>query len=165
MKIISCSMFWHIVYYKLRIGQKIKRKLYNKCLMPAVKFAANQCCSLVHPLPSPIVHSGIQVWVHDWIFSIRVRVQLDHFQLWNSPCMVMRSSLYAIKSPEIWGNNIKFDSVVPLRGNCTPDQFCDDCLCIFLINYNTLVTSKICFLKVTFKEPIYFFVTTALEFH
>ena len=33
----------------------------------------------------------------------------------------------------------------PLRGYCTPDQFFD-CLCIFLKNYNTLVTSKICFL-------------------
>ena len=32
-----------------------------------------------------------------------------------------------------------------LRGYCTPDQFFD-CLCIFLKNYNTLVTSKICFL-------------------
>ena len=32
-----------------------------------------------------------------------------------------------------------------LRGYCTPDHF-SDCLCIFLKNYNTLVTSKICFL-------------------
>ena len=32
-----------------------------------------------------------------------------------------------------------------LRGYCTPGQFLD-CFCIFLINYNTLVTSKICFL-------------------
>ena len=32
-----------------------------------------------------------------------------------------------------------------LRGYCIPDQFCD-CLCIFLKNYNTMVTSKICFL-------------------
>ena len=39
---------------------------------------------------------------------------------------------------------------LPLRGYCTPDQFFD-CLCIFLKNYNTLVTSKICFLKVTFQ--------------
>ena len=31
------------------------------------------------------------------------------------------------------------------NGYCTPDQFCD-CLCIFLKNYNTSVTSKICFL-------------------
>ena len=32
-----------------------------------------------------------------------------------------------------------------LRGYCTPGQFLD-CFCIFLTNYNTLVTSKICFL-------------------
>ena len=32
-----------------------------------------------------------------------------------------------------------------LRGYCTPDQFCE-CLCIFLKNYNTLVTNKMCFL-------------------
>ena len=32
-----------------------------------------------------------------------------------------------------------------LWGHCIPDQFCD-CLCIFLKNYNTFVTSKICFL-------------------
>ena len=31
-----------------------------------------------------------------------------------------------------------------LRGYCTPGQFLD-CFCIFLKNYNTLVTSKICF--------------------
>ena len=33
-----------------------------------------------------------------------------------------------------------------LRGYCTPSQFLD-CFCIFLKNYNTLVTSKICFLN------------------
>ena len=32
-----------------------------------------------------------------------------------------------------------------LRGYCTPGQFLD-CFCIFLKNYNILVTSKICFL-------------------
>ena len=32
-----------------------------------------------------------------------------------------------------------------LRGYCTPGQLWD-CFCIFLKNYNTLVTSKICFL-------------------
>ena len=32
-----------------------------------------------------------------------------------------------------------------LRGYCTSDELCD-CLCIFLKNYNTLVTSKMCFL-------------------
>ena len=37
-----------------------------------------------------------------------------------------------------------------LRGYCTPGQFLD-CFCIFLKNYNTLVTSKICFLLVTFQ--------------
>ena len=37
-----------------------------------------------------------------------------------------------------------------LRGYCTPDHFCD-CLCIFLENYKMLVTSKICFLLVTFQ--------------
>ena len=37
-----------------------------------------------------------------------------------------------------------------LRGYCTPGQFLD-CFCIFLKNYNTLVTSKICFLQVTFQ--------------
>ena len=36
-----------------------------------------------------------------------------------------------------------------LRGYCTPDQFCD-CLCSFLKNYNTSMTSNICFLFVTF---------------
>ena len=33
---------------------------------------------------------------------------------------------------------------------CTPGQFLD-CFCIFLKNCNTLITSKICFLKVTFQ--------------
>ena len=32
-----------------------------------------------------------------------------------------------------------------LRGYCTPGQFLD-CFCIFLKNYNTLITSKICLL-------------------
>ena len=35
--------------------------------------------------------------------------------------------------------------LLPLRGYCTSDQVFD-CLCIFLKNYNTLITSKICFL-------------------
>ena len=38
-----------------------------------------------------------------------------------------------------------FSHIFCLRGYCTLDQFCD-CLCIFLNNYNTLVTSKMCFL-------------------
>ena len=40
---------------------------------------------------------------------------------------------------------ILFVSFCNLRGYCTPGQFLD-CFCIFLKNYNTLVTSKICFL-------------------
>ena len=40
---------------------------------------------------------------------------------------------------------LKIVSTVGLRGYCTPGQFLD-CLCIFLKNYNTLVTSKTCFL-------------------
>ena len=39
------------------------------------------------------------------------------------------------------------------KGYCTPDQICD-CLCIFLKNDNTLVTDKICFLKVTFQGTL-----------
>ena len=42
---------------------------------------------------------------------------------------------------DIWHNF----SLGFLRGYCTPGQFLD-CFCIFLKNYNTLVTSKICFL-------------------
>ena len=38
-----------------------------------------------------------------------------------------------------------YGDVRSLRGYCTPGQFLD-CFCIFLKNYNTLVTSKICFL-------------------
>ena len=41
--------------------------------------------------------------------------------------------------------SFKPQEILWLRGYCTPDQFFD-CLCIFLKNYNTLVTSKICFL-------------------
>ena len=40
---------------------------------------------------------------------------------------------------------LHFSERIILRGYCTPDQFCD-CLCIFLKNYNTLVTSYIMFL-------------------
>ena len=51
-------------------------------------------------------------------------------------------------------DNIKLEIQAPktgwnkwkvLRGYCTPGQFLD-CFCIFLKNYNTLVTTKICFL-------------------
>ena len=48
-------------------------------------------------------------------------------------------------------NDIPIDftrKIFNLRGYCTPDLFCD-CLGIFLKNYNTLVTSKIYFVKVT----------------
>ena len=44
-----------------------------------------------------------------------------------------------------------FADIIALRGYCTPGQFLD-CFCIFLKNYNTLVTSKMCFLLVTFQE-------------
>ena len=37
------------------------------------------------------------------------------------------------------------NNAIPLKGVLHPDQFFD-CLCIFLKSYNTLVTSKICFL-------------------
>ena len=46
------------------------------------------------------------------------------------------------------------------RGYCTPDQFCD-CLCIWLKNYNTLVTGKICLLVDNISRNL----TTALEFY
>ena len=50
----------------------------------------------------------------------------------------IKCRLYVQYKSKIW--NIK-----TLRGYCTPGQFLD-CFCIFLENYNTLVTSKICFL-------------------
>ena len=46
------------------------------------------------------------------------------------------------------------------RGYCTPDQFCD-CLCNFLKNCSTLVTSKISFLIGNIPRNL----ITALEFH
>ena len=48
--------------------------------------------------------------------------------------------LYIAHSIKVLGDHLD-----PLRGYCTPGQFLD-CVCIFLKNYNTLVTSKICFL-------------------
>ena len=45
---------------------------------------------------------------------------------------------------EPWGMRMQSEHTT-LRGYCTPSQFLD-CFCIFLKNYNTLVTSKICFL-------------------
>ena len=58
----------------------------------------------------------------------------DHLSVKKSKLSVLLYSIIA-KTVMIKG----------LRGYCTPDQFFD-CLCIFLKNYNTLVTSKICFL-------------------
>ena len=43
----------------------------------------------------------------------------------------------------IIAESLTYEKSVFLRGYCTPDQFCD-CLCIYLKNYNTLVTSNIC---------------------
>ena len=51
---------------------------------------------------------------------------------------------------------------IQLRGYCTAGQFLD-CFCTFLKNYNTLVTSKICFLY--FIGNISGKLITVLEFH
>ena len=47
-----------------------------------------------------------------------------------------------------------------LRGYCTPDHFLT-VYAVFLKNYNTLVTNKICFLKGSIPRNL----ITALEFH
>ena len=59
-------------------------------------------------------------------------------------------TVWFVKSVE--SNSLTYASkdCAGLRGYCTPGQFLD-CFCIFLKNYNTLVTSKICFLKITFQ--------------
>ena len=52
--------------------------------------------------------------------------------------------LYLPEVMAVW-RKICYKSISALRGYCTPGQFLD-CFCIFLKNYSTLVTSKICFL-------------------
>ena len=60
-----------------------------------------------------------------------------------SKCELLYSPLSSVIEFLVWQIIWKF--YFPLRGYCTPGQFLD-CFCIFLKNYNTLVTSKICFL-------------------
>ena len=52
--------------------------------------------------------------------------------------------------------SIKCQSLCWLRRYCTPDKFWD-WLCIFLKNYNTLVTSKICLLGDEKRKPCMFY--------
>ena len=71
---------------------------------------------------------------------------------WTSliPPLAIRVLPRELNDDQIFFSCTKIHYLLGLRGYCTPDQFFD-CLCIFLKSYNTLVTSKICFLQVTFQ--------------
>ena len=92
------------------------------------------------------------LWNYCTIFVIDVMQKQQKPETWKWPtCMwsnLCRFQLLFL-SFILYTQQLLFQSVVLKKGNiwnwCTPNQFCD-CLCIFLKNYNTLVTSKICFL-------------------
>ena len=93
------------------------------------------------------------------VFVIFASPNAPYFENWGrTPTSVLCSSdpgdlnkylddIFAITSPDpiLFGPARLCVTHNALRGYCTPGQFLD-CFNIFLKNYNTLVTSKICFL-------------------
>ena len=84
---------------------------------------------IYHPLKSMCEH------LISFLCNARKQANKNEEKIMSVKCWI--TVCYHQKSP--W----TFNSA--LRGYCTPGQFLD-CFCIFLKNYNTLVTSKICFL-------------------
>ena len=77
-------------------------------------------------------------------FSVKYRFLFPTLPLLPSNHLALLNNIL----PETCNGKTRANSghiALPLRGYCTPHQFCD-CLCLFLKNYNTLVTSKVCFL-------------------
>ena len=89
-------------------------------------------------------------------------MSLNHFQLsgYSLPLVGLGALCYFVQWPQCphfqntkfkacfhgtCYRSIDFFDIKCLRGYCTPGQFLD-CLCTFLKNYNTFITSEICFL-------------------
>ena len=83
----------------------------------------------------------ITLWFYVQGGKISLQIANCPFKFQNFPKMNFRNSTFCPTMEFISRNNF----LNTLRGYCTPDHFFD-CLCIFLKNYNTFVTSKICFL-------------------
>ena len=69
--------------------------------------------------------------------------EVMRYSIWNqySPCFRFKEYLLHREC----GFQVTYmEQFFLLRGYCTPSQFCN-CLCIFVQNYNTFLTSKICF--------------------
>ena len=115
-----------------------------------------------HNMISPILSE----W--DWIHNTLYTNNTSDGSIQNSQNMTLISHLFDTESQSIHITAIVVFLVTPvvsftfaplsgyiadtigyetslLRGYCTPCQFLN-CFCIFLKNYSTLVTSKICFL-------------------
>ena len=93
---------------------------YSRISLSLQKFKSNISISL--RLGIIIQKQVSDMWLRIWIWSRDVYIYFQNQSKTHKICLTRC-----------------------LRGYCTPDQFCG-CLCIFLKNYNTLVTSKICFL-------------------
>ena len=79
------------------------------------------------------VYGVLHICCRKWSTSGFPKLKLVKFNL-----NILNSS----SSEDLW---LALHVSVMLSGYCTPGQFLD-CFCIFLKNYNTLITSKICFL-------------------
>ena len=85
------------------------------------------------------------VKINFWSISPSIHT-IFHLVIQPNPVSAMGESPITSMFAEIHHKRVFFKTMNwCLRGYCTPDQFFD-CLCIFLKNYNTLATSKVCFL-------------------
>ena len=85
-------------------------------------------------------------WIGCFFTTILLKIQpiyviwapLSLIRTYRSLGIIRQAHTMSMRTPQ-------FVCFLFLRGYCTPGLFLD-CFCIFLKNYNTLVTSKICFL-------------------
>ena len=79
-----------------------------------------------------------------WIIGLSIFAK-DMLKLSSSSCLRIMHQTSLLGHLVGWISHSNSFESETLRGYCTPGQFLD-CFCIFLKNYNTLVTSKVCFL-------------------
>ena len=95
--------------------------------------------NIPYPVWKKTCHTGVRILPNvSFLTSQNVNVCTLQICMGEIHTKMMKNKDYCLST-------IVTPTVNHLRGYCTLDQFCD-CLCTFLKNHSTLVTSKICFL-------------------
>ena len=114
----------------------------SKCLMPCQNFTIESDCYTIAKQTKVL---SVCRTACKWIFRDTQNDLYGPKNMWLCLPSSSKGCLKRCVQPYNYAYMWSSPQLTYLRGYCTTDQFCD-CLCIFLKNYNTLVTSKICFL-------------------